>query len=216
MLKLHKGAVESAIHAFRDHKARLSKGFFMDVLDWKRPNTNTYWIRMVFDHERSDTHAVYITGDLGEAIIYPTCPATLFNMAKSFTFINKDGSIDINEHYFLEKVKTANHLYDWSMEDFQDDLRDEYVERYGKDEDQRDLENFFEEHCDGYLSDVTIDNSMGVQIDSAAKDDLHLLFPDYDEWISGCGQRVSNFVAFWLVAMRMAYEQTKEKEDGEK
>lgn len=214
-MKLYKDSIESAVRAFKDHEARYVRGESFDVLDWKKPGTRTYWIRMVFDHERSETSAVYITGDLGEAVVYPTCPATLFGMARSFTYKRNDGLVDINENYFLEKVKTGSRLYDWGMEEFQNDLRERFVREYGKDEDQGKLDEFFEEYCDSYFSGVEVDNGVHFT-DYHAKDALEEIFPDCNEWIWECGQRVSPFVVFWLVAMRMAYEQTKEMEDGEK
>ena len=210
MSGLHHGAVEDAMKLFREHKARYVRGESFDVLDWKRPGTKMYWIRMVFDHERDDTNAVYISGDLGEAVVYPTCPAKLFDMAHSFTYTNSDGAMDVQEYYFLEKVKTATRRYDWSMDDFKEDLRSKFVEMYGKEEDQKDLDVFFEEHCDGFCGDVTVDD--GVEIDRSAEDDLHLIFPDWREWIWGCGRRVDNLVVAWLVAMRMAYEQIRKEE----
>lgn len=214
-MKLYKDSIESAVRAFKDHKAKYSKGFFFDVLDWKHPDTNCHWVRMVFDHERSETNAVYITGDLGEAVVYPTCPATLFSMARCFTYNRSGGMVDINESYFLEKVKTGSRLYDWGMEEFKDDLRERFVQEYGEDEDQGRLDEFFEEYCDSYCPGVEVDNGVHFT-DSLAKDALEEIFPDYHEWIWECGQRVSPLVVFWLVAMRMAYEQTKEMKDGEK
>lgn len=214
-MKLYKDAIERAVRAFQHHEARYVRGENFDVLDWKKPGTRMYWIRMVFDYERSETRAVYITGDLGEAVVYPTCPATLFDMAKCFTYKRDNGLVDINEIYFIEKVKTSSHLYDWGMEEFREDLREKFVQEYGKDEDQSRLDEFFEEYCDSYSSGVEVDNGVHFT-DSFAKDALEEIFPDCGEWIWRCGRRVSTFVVFWLVAMRMAYEQTKEMEDGEK
>lgn len=210
MLKIYPRAIESAVRAFKDHKAayRVSGAGF-SVLDWKRPGTIQYWVRMVFDHERDNTMAVYITGDLGEAVVYPTCPASLEDMANCFTSREPGGPIDINETYFLEKVKTGNHLFEWGMDEFKEDLREEFVRRFGKDEDQHELNEFFEEYCDGYLPNVVIDNGVHIT-DSFARDALESIFPDWNEWIYSCGKRVSNFVVFWLVAMRLAYEQLNE------
>jgi hypothetical protein len=214
-MKLYKDSIKSAVRAFKNHKARYSKGVFFDVLDWKHPDTMLYWVRMVFDHERNDTNAVYITGDLGSAVVYPTCCATLRSMAMSFTFGRSDGLVDINVNYFLEKVKTGSRLYDWGMVEFKDDLREKFVNEYGKDESQEQLDEFFDEYCDSYRPGVEVNNNVHFT-DPFAKDALEKIFPDCNEWIWECGQRVSPYVVFWLVAMRMAYEQTKDMKDGEK
>jgi hypothetical protein len=205
MLKLHKDAIESAVRAFKNHEARYVRGESFDVLDWKKPGTIMYWVRMVFDH---DTNAVYITGDLGEAIVHPTCDASLSGMATCFTYNRSGGMVDVNEQYFLEKVKTGSCLYDWGMGEFQEDLRERFVQEYGEDEDQGRLDEFFEEYCDSYCSGIEVDNGVHFT-DSLAKDALEEIFPDYEEWIWECGQRVNQRVVFWLVAMRLAYEQVK-------
>ena len=207
MDELMPGTVERAVKTFRDHKARYVRGPSFDVLDWKRPDTITCWVRMVFDHERPDTKAVYISGDLGEAVVYPTCQATLADMATCFTRRLEDGSIEVNEQYFLEKVKASSHLYEWDLEWFKNDLRKAFRDEYGDDDnDKGKLEEWFEEYCDGYLPNVVVDN--GVQMtDSFAQDAIRDIFPDYDTWIYWCGRRVSDWVGFWLVALRLAHEQ---------
>jgi len=214
-MKLWKGSIEDAVRAFKNHEARYVRGESFDVLDWKKPGTIQHWVRMVFDHEREDTKAVYITGDLGEAVVYPTCPATLFGMARCFTYKRSDGLVDINECYFLEKVKTASHLYDWGLEEFKEDLCERFALEYGQDGDHAKLDEFFEDHCDSFFSHVEFDNCVRFT-NYEAELDIKEIFPDCNEWIWECGKRVSNFVVFWLVAMRMAYEQTKEMKDGEK
>ena len=215
MLKIRPDAIEFAETLFRNHKARYSKGFFLDVLDWKKPDTIQHWIRMVFDHERGETNALYISGDLGEAVVYPTADATLKSMALCFTRREKDRSLHVNVPYFLEKVKTGSCLYNWGMEEFQEDLRERFVQEYGEEEDQSRLDEFFEEYCDSYCSEVEVDNGVHIT-DSFAKDALEEIFPDYKEWIWECGSCVSNRVVFWLVAMRLAYEQVYECPSVEK
>lgn len=218
MLKMQPGAIKRAEKMFARHAGRYVRGPRFDVLDWKIPNTIQYWVRMVFDHERDDTRAVYITGDLGEAVVYPICAATLEGMAKCFTFRGDNGEIYVREHYFLEKIKTANSLYDWDVKYLQSDLRDEFVQRYGKDADQDELDEFFEEFCDGYyIDDVYVDEG-GVHIGgSGARDALSDIFHDYEEWVWKCGRRIDDRVIYWLVAMRLAYEKLEKGEhDKEK
>jgi len=210
-MKLYKNSIESAVSAFKYHEARYVKGESFDVLDWKKPGTRMYWVRMVFDHERSETSAVYITGDLGEAVVYPTCEATLSGMATCFTRNGSGGMVDINEGYFLEKVKTGSCLYNWGVEEFKEDLREMFVREYGKYEDQGRLDEFLEEYCDSYCPGVEVDNGVHFT-DYRAKDAIEEIFPDCNEWIWECGQRVSPCVVFWLVAMRLAYEQVKNDE----
>lgn len=207
MVDLVSRMVERSVRAFGNHKARYVRGWAVDILDWKIPGTLNYWVRMVFDHERDDTKAVYISGDLGEAVVYPTCGATLGSMASCFTRRLEDGSIDVNDSYFIEKVKCSSDLYDWRMDWFKEDLRDIYKSNYGDEGEEGELEDFFDEYCDGYFGSVTVDNGVHITSDGAT-DKLEEIFGmDYDEFIYGCGRRVSERIVLWLVAMRLAYEQ---------
>jgi hypothetical protein len=84
-------------------------------------------------------------------------------------------------------------------------VRKAFEDEYGEDDEGK-LEEWFEEYCEGFCPNVIVDN--GVQMtDSFAQDAIMAIFPDYDTWIYECGRRVSDWVGFWLVAMRLAHEQ---------
>ena len=198
--------VERSVKLFDRHEARYSRGWFFDILDWKFMDSRTCWIRMVFDHERDDTNAIYISGDLGEAVVYPTFHSSLRNMADAFTWRDNDGRLCIRPHYFIEKVKASSDLYDWDMEYFQEDLLEKHDERYGKTADATDLNAFFAEYCDGWKDSILLRDGAFVT-DRFAQEDLKSIFSDYEEWIHDCGRRVNERVVCWLVAARLAYEQ---------
>lgn len=206
---LYNHAIEDAVRAFKNHKASYRRGYLFDTLDWRRPNELQYYIRMVFDHEREDTKAVYITGDMGEAVVYPTCEATLEGMAKCFTspWSKKTGTIDINEDYFIEKIKASSNLWEWNHGLFEEDLRRGFRRYYGNDERMTsELNEFLEEHFHSYFADIRVEDC-GVEMDQDARDAWEALVPDGGHWIYDCGKRLSNRIVFWLVAMRLAYEQ---------
>lgn len=98
----------------------------LTVLDFRRPNEVAYSLRIVFDDERG--HRAYISGDIGEAVVYPTCPANLMKMAACFTCRNEDGSISVNTGYFLEKCAALSDRYEWDRDDFIDDFKAECAE----------------------------------------------------------------------------------------
>ena len=213
MTILRPGDVKCAENMFRHHEAWYKRGKSFDVLDWKKPDTIHCWVRMVFDHDRDGTEAVYITGDLGEGVVYPTCYPDLEHVARSFTSRDADGILDVNEHYFLEKLKTARRTFDWDMDTFKEDLRCKFADHYGKYEDQSELNDFFEEYCDGYMPGVVVDD--GVHFcDRYAEDVLETIFPDYSEWVWGCGSRLNFWIVCWLVAMRLAWEKVVLQEKG--
>ncbi len=68
---------------FKDHKATLETHGDITVLDWKRPGSNFYYCRYVFDG-----HRVYISGDIGEAVFLLTWKAGI------------DAFNKISVHYF--------------------------------------------------------------------------------------------------------------------
>lgn len=214
---LYEHAIEDAVRAFKNHKASYRRGYFFDVLDWQRPNELQYYIRMVFDHERENAKAVYITGDMGEAVVYPTCESTLEGMAKCFTSMSKvPVSLDINEGYFIEKIKASSDLWEWNHSLFEGDLRRGFRRYYGNDERMTsELDDFLEEHFRSYSADIRVEH-YGVEMDQDAKDAWEAIVPDEGRWIYDCGKRLSNRIVFWLVAMRLAWEQLQGDEDCKK
>ena len=59
--------------------------------------------------------------------------------------------------------------------------------------------------------DIEVDTTKGVSIGRGAKDAWDELAPDCD-WIYECGMRLSARVVFWLVALRLAWEQVEKGE----
>jgi len=208
-------AIEMAVRDFRENIATYTRGEKFDVLDFKRPNTICYWIRMVFDHERDGTQAVYISGDCGEAVIYPTCEPTLEGMAKCFTR-RVDGKIDVNEPYFMEKFKASSDKYDWDADKFKEDLRESVREAFdeGAEEPLRKLEEFFDDYMDTFSPKVWVDSVNGPMMGGDAVEELNNILPDCSEYLYSYGRSVSVRVIMWLVALRLAWEQVRDQEKG--
>lgn len=199
--------ITHAQRGFYTHVATLRKGDFgIDVLDFMRSDGSViYNMRVIFDHER--TNRVFIAGDLGEAVIYPTCPATLKGMADCFTRRDEEGEIEVNPWYFLEKVAESSDRYEWSYENFREDF-DRRVKEYG-------LilpEDFYEDFIDSWCPDISIDSREGVIASDRAKSALADIDRDYQEWLYDCGKRVSPRVIMWLVALRLAWEAVEKNE----
>lgn len=195
-----KKIIDKAIKAFECHDVNFRIGLScVDVLDFRKPGTVCYSLRVVFDHERGNR--VYISGDLGEAVIYPTCPATLQGMAECFTRRDEDGTIHVNWGYFLEKVRAASDRYCWDSDTFTQDFK-EHCSQYGISS----AEDFLDEHMNVWDNGVDVDDLRGITLSEDAKRELEELDADYWEWVYDCGKRVSPRVILWLVALRLAYE----------
>lgn len=162
--------IKNAERHFSKHVALwASAGKDIEILDFRRPDSVEYALRVVFDNERGGR--VYITGDIGEAVVYPTCAAKLEDMAKCFTSREPDGSLDVNEHYFLEKVMATSDRYVWYTDGFEDDFR-AHCRECGADPDFVDeflKERLGESFCGVWTflgSDgISIDETKGITID---------------------------------------------------
>ena len=65
--------IAHAYKVFAEHKAELKVSDNMQIVDWRKPGAGCYRVRYVFDQEGG---RIYISGDLGEAVVEPTWPAT--------------------------------------------------------------------------------------------------------------------------------------------
>ncbi len=189
--------VARCVDSFRNHKATLLRHGFWEVLDWRMPDTGLYAVRIVFD---PGPNAAYITGDLGEAIIRPTCKATLASMASCFTSRDEKGCVKVNVGYFMEKFATASDRYGWCKEDFVEDFKDR-CEEY----ELTPPENFLDD-IDNYFSPVEFFDDQPPVVAEEARCELEEMDADYPEWFYDCGKRVSARVIGWLVAIRLASE----------
>ena len=191
--------VADAVRYFRDNRATLTRHGPFEVLDWRRPDTVVCSVRIVFDI--GYPNAAYIRGDLGEAIIRPTCKAALADMASCFTHRGENGDLKVKCGYFMEKIATASDRYEWSREAFVEDFKGR-CEEYGL----IPPEDFMDELGD-YFSPVEFFDDKPPVISRDAQRDLEEMDRDYWEWIYDCGKRVSSRVIAWLVALRLAAEQ---------
>lgn len=203
--------IKRAQESFATHVATLHKGDFgIDVLDFRRSDGSTvYSMRIIFDHERA--HRVFIAGDLGEAVIYPTCPATLEGMANCFTWRNDNGEIGLDYGYFLEKVVVASDRYEWSGERFREDF-----DRRVKDDGLILPDDFYDDYIDSWSPGISIDSRKGVTASERVKEVLSEIDCDYWEWLYDCGKRISPRVILWLVALRLAWEKVEKNESEAK
>jgi hypothetical protein len=209
-----KKSISLGLKIFKDNVAEYTRiGDSFEVLDFRKPNTIHYSIRIVFD--RKHGKAAYITGDMGEAIVYPTWDCTLESFVKNLTIRDNDGNIDVNESYFKEKICAINPndgIVFYEVDDVKADLRDQFV-KYGKE----DLWNEFEEeYFDSFFTDVKVFPTFGVVFSDIAEEFLRNRVGMEAEDLYGLGERINPRIVFWLVAMRLAWEQLDQSKKQEK
>ena len=123
-----KEKVENHLHHFKDHVATFSDYGNIKILDFKKPNSNAYRIRFLFEEDYKRLH---ISGDLGELI------------AIDYNNMCFDGFEDFvnNTDYFEEKVLCHNRPFHYYDEKSAREKVKEYIEKYLY------LERF-DEYCD--------------------------------------------------------------------
>jgi hypothetical protein len=143
---------------------------------------------------------------MGEAIVYPTWDCTLKSFATNFTRRDNDGNLDVNESYFKEKIHACNPndgIDTYEVDDVKADLRDQFDE-YGA----APLWNEFEEeYFDALSTDVEVFPTFGVVFSDRAEEFLRDRVGMETEDFCDLGKRTNPRVVFWLVAMRLAWEQ---------
>lgn len=201
--------VKSFVNAFRDHKAELTQCGTLSALDWRRPDTGVYAVRFVFDSSRYN--AVYITGDLGQAVILPTCRANLREMAICFTSrTDKLAKLNVNVGYFMEKMASPSDRYEVARKNWIEDFK-----KHCEDYELIPPEGFVDDVEGMWSSPVEFHDDQPPRISEKARQDLEKMDPDYWEWVYDCGKRVNARIIAWLVALRLAYEQIERIADSE-
>lgn len=190
--------INHAFESFAEHRATLTRYYGgLEVLDWRKPGTIHYRVRYIFDREGN---RINISGDLGEAVVCPTWPATLANTCANVC----RGDRDVNEGYFLEKVRATSDRYDYDQVAAAAEVKERCP-----DIDEWDLDTVMNDFDDDYGLRHIGDHARGIL------DDID---PDYWEWIGSAGRSVSTRIYLWLVGMKMALQQiqSKGKEGGAK
>ena len=181
---------------FKDHVATLNQHGDLQVLDWKRPNSRTYYCRYVFDGAM-----LYISGDIGTAVFWLTWKAEIH----SFN--------DLYIGYFKGKMSAcSDNKMDFNSESAVKRLR-EWTKQLKKDEieyDHDDMRKIFDlaRECDNK-------EQWGWRLQSDEYGFVSDLAPDYWEWIYNAGDEIPARIHAYLIGLQMASEQLT-KLDGVK
>lgn len=190
-----KQAFNHAQERFKDHVATYCDYGPIKTLTWAKPGRRDYSVRYVFDTE---AHTMTITGDIGHAVVCPTCKVDLENCAKSFRWVD----------YFAEKIKASSDMYMYDEQLAKAQLR-EYLLPEGTDpEDVPERE----ELIDRIMEDYDVDQP-GVRIlDAETANDLNRIDPDAFEWIGTIGRRYHLRVYLWMYGLQLSWKQLRGKE----
>ena len=183
---------ESAKRHFANHIATYSTENNIAILDWrKKSGSSAYYVRYVLDTEHC---CLYITGDLGYAVVRLTERATLSALAG---YIN---TVD----YFVEKIQCSTDKYQYDEAVAKTELR-EHLLQYKRQIYDTDMLTVGE-LINNTMHDFDCYNGFNL---SAENDELlsAICGNEYSEWLYNLGCYVCDRVILWLVGLNMAYEQ---------
>lgn len=177
--------IAHAFKSFAEHKAELKDLGSIQILNWQKPGTVWYRIRYVFDREGG---RIYISGDLGEAVVWPTWPATFGATCGAVC----GGKSVVNEGYFLEKVSATSDRYVYDRDEAEKVVKENCPEI-----DEYDLETVMEDFHDDW----------GLR---HLGDGARRILDDFDEdcweWFPTAGQSIHGRIYLWLVGLKMAWD----------
>lgn len=187
---------------FKNHIATFTDYGNIKIVDFKRPDSNEYRIRFLFEEDYCRLH---ISGDLGELI------ASNYN---NMTFKGFSGFVN-NVGYFQEKIDCHNRrIYAYDFENAKEDLK-ELLEEWDMIEEvlQHDRCDFetdedkLEEFYESVLEDFSKDTGVG----SKGYDTLSKYFYDAWEFVRDIGKRSTGILDLYMLAFRLATEQLKKR-----
>lgn len=191
--------IEAQKKRFANHVATLNDYGPIKVIDFKRPDSNVYRIRFIFEDDYCRLH---ISGDLGELI------ATNYN---NMTFEKFSRDFVNNPDYFSSKIDChSRRLVTYDEEDAKEDLIDLFREcdcynditSNGEDEDN--LDSVLDDILDDY-SDLYGMGSKGIEV-------LGDYICDAWEYASDIGERKTDILELYMLAFKLASEQLNNQE----
>jgi hypothetical protein len=177
---------------FKGHKATLKDEGSLKILEWRTPDTITFYVRYVFDGCN-----MYVSGDIGEAVFRFSQKADPFVLAK------------YNLDYFEEKLEAfsrtrRNFVADQALEDLEQRIKD-HGEEGGDpypEEAVKDLKEI--------INDCSSQADFHTRIHSEM--DLYQFGSEYYEWLPDLGEEIPGEIRAYLIGLQMATEQLKPSE----
>lgn len=205
---------------FKNHKARLENlSEDIAVLTWREPGTSAYGIRYVFDYNK-----IYITGDLGDAVLKIYGKVNLEKAAnfdiyyfhKKLTATDEE-KWDFNEEKAIERLmKEIEQVNERKLEYLGlDDITELSRELNAKEEEKVALLDEYIEMFEGMIDSAKECSSRSHWVQCVYSEYLDSI-SDYDsefyEWIFDIGNEYPRSVQTYLIGLKMAHEQLNTKE----
>lgn len=167
----------------------------MSVLDWRKPDTNEFAIRYVFDGQY-----LYISGDLGSATFRLTwygTPQSLERVGLSY-FMEKCESCQYDRYDFSHELLVAE--LDEKFEEWKADQEDDVLE---DEEVMTSVKSALHELKEAYNKQGLIE----ILHKDYVSEDLSVFDSDYWEWASDLGSMPNGRFIGYLVGLQLATAQ---------
>lgn len=181
---------------FQNHVATFTDYGNIKILDFKRPDSNEYRIRFLFEE---DYYRLHISGDLGELIA--------FNY-KNMVFELFERDYTNNTGYFAEKIDCMNRaMYYYDEEQAKKDIM-EYIG-----------EEYLEEMQDGgvdielWVSNVLTDFSEECGIQGRGYNELSEYIYEANECVRDFGRVNTGILDLYMMAFKLAMKQLRERNE---
>lgn len=204
MIDIMEKQIAHAKERFAHHKADFIQLDGISILNWKHESGSIdYYVRYVFDEKRG---LLYISGDLGHAVVELTESATLKALS------------GYEVGYFVEKIKCSTDLYSYDEELARSDLERRFSD-YEEEPEDNEEEDIFDEKMSisEMIADLlgSLDRRRGLELTEEQQEYLSNIAPDYWEWVGGVGQYICARVILWLVGLNMAYKQIRKDDEND-
>ena len=190
MIEYREKQIDCAKLHFSNHKAEIKEHNGITVLNWRNQNgSSNYYVHYVFDG-----CFLYISGDLGSAVVHLTEKATLKALSRYINMVD----------YFVGKIECSTDKYEYDERVAREELRERLFPDDGEELELIDADlierlMYYYYHIEGFRN-----------IPSDLLEEVEELNANCYEWIYSCGEVIDTRVILWLVGLQMAWEQVKD------
>lgn len=197
--------IKEAEKAFENHVPTLSTYGKAVVLDWKNINGSyDYAVRYVMLDD-----VLYISGDLGSAVVQLKEKATLKNISS------------YHLDYFVKRIECSTDLYDFDPKDAENEIREYMYEVLENDDGLDDNETYAIEMLIYQLvenakitNEIWFDDNASKQLIKINNMFSGFVFDEYD--FEDFGKSISMFVILWLTGIKMAYQALQKNSENDR
>lgn len=182
---------------FKNHIVTFNDYGNIKIIDFKKPDSNEYRIRFIFE---DDYYRLHISGDMGELIAINYYDMTYEDFIEDFVH---------DSYYFEEKVKCMNrNIYFYDEDKAKEDILNLFKEEFKEDDEFELLKQYgyfdVQSALDYLLEDFEVERGL---TQAALRELQGWLDCDYYDIPEDIGRIRTNILDVYLLAFQLAYDQ---------